>query len=113
MQFETQTTKRTILSKDAFNRKWLGSTTIKVSNLGNFYIIKVILNIQSFIGIDLGDFKLAYLKNGEWKTIANGYDIDNNILEEFRKLNYDNLNEVYNIWILLCKEYILNIRQGL
>ena len=113
MNFETQSDNRNILSNDAMSRKWYGSSTIKCSNLGNFYIIKVTADIQSSFGIGLNNFELKYLKNGSWQHIANGYDIENDILKDFPMTDYDNIDKAYDGWLTLCKNYILNIEYGL
>jgi len=113
MQFKTLSSKKTIKSKDSFSRKWSASTTVRAVNLGNAYIIKVKANINSSFGITLENFELMYLKDGKWLQIANGYDIDNDIMDKFKMGTYDSIELAYEQWFDLCIDYVIKIEDGL
>ena len=113
MQFKKLSEKKTIRSKDSFNLKWTGRATIKATNLGNAYIIKVLTTIDSSFGIILGNFELHYLKEGKWMQLANGFDIDNDIMDKFKMHTYDSIELAYEHWFNLCIDYVKDIEDGL
>ena len=112
MHFTKISDKRVILSDDHFNKKWSGSSTLSAVNLGKSYTIKCSLKIHQSVGISLDDFELKYLKNGSWSNIANGYDINNIIMEDI-KSSYDSFEFAFDEWISICKKYIVEIEDGL
>ena len=113
MQFKKLSEKRTVRSKDSFNIKWRGRATVKATNLGKSYIVKVLVTIDSSFGISLGNFELYYLKDGKWLQIADGYDIDNDIIGKYKMHNYDSVELAYEHWFNLCIDYVKDIEEGL
>jgi len=113
MQFKKLSEKKTIRSKDSFNLKWTGSATLRATNLGNSYIIKVLTVINSSSGINLGNFGIYYLKKGTWRYLADGYDINNDIMDKYKMHTYDSIELAYEHWFNLCIDYVKDIEDGL